>query len=140
MPDPREVLAEIQAVADAATPGPWLVSNVNEGMREFGAFWEVANDAYYNPSADEDVPWLAVHLDTGIEQDARFIAAARTDVPRLVAALTAVLDMHHNTEFDWLGRHFSICDECSEAGGVEPGLFADYPCPTVLTITGALES
>lgn len=58
----------------------------------------------------------------------------------LVAALTAVLDTHHSTEFDWLGQHLSICDECSEAGGVEPGLFVDYPCPTVHKITKALQS
>lgn len=73
---------------DAATPGPWEAYNANEGTDYLPA-WEVANDAFHNPPADENAPWIAVHLETGIREDAEFIAHARTDIPALVADLDA---------------------------------------------------
>ena len=59
----------------AWTPGPWQAYDANEGTEYFPG-WEVANDEYHNPSPDEDAPWIAVHLTTGVEADARLIALA----------------------------------------------------------------
>ena len=68
-------LNEIEARANAATEGPWIVAIYKneckvETKRER---WHVAS--YASP------------------EDAAFIARARTDVPALVAALRAVLDL-----------------------------------------------
>ena len=75
-------LAEIQSRADAATEptdeGGWLVYP--------GARWEVYSGKLSKTSSD-------VATTIFKEADARFIAAARTDVPRLVAALRAVLEL-----------------------------------------------
>ena len=124
MSDVRELLAGIEKRADAATPGPWDVSNANEGMYEYGPFWMITNDEFHNPSGDEDAPWLAVEIHTGDKGDAEFIAHARTAVPALVAALRAVLDMHRPDYGIPTG-----CDTCNT--GV-------YPCETVRAITEAL--
>lgn len=58
------------------------------------------------------------------------------DVPRLVAALEAVLDLHYRESMtiihnDSLRRTY-ICDECSQENAVP------YPCPTVTAIQQAL--
>lgn len=119
----REVLDEIQARVTAATPGPWEVSDANEGMHEYGPMWMVTNDEFHNPSGGEDEPWLAVEMRVGDEQDAAFIAHARTDVPRLVAALRAVLDNHWCIEGG---------DECGYDGRI-------WPCPDYRAITEALD-
>lgn len=95
----REFLAAVQQRADAATDGPWEADGTEVSQHwsrsqpwETVASNEIACMAYcYGGSA------------RGIEReaDAEFIAASRTDVPRLVAALTAALD-----ELDeWGGRN-----------------------------------
>lgn len=67
-----ERLKEIEARAAAATPGPWEVNNahgmcvIGDGGEEFVADMEGAM-------------WQGKH------EDASFIAAARTDIPDLVA-------------------------------------------------------
>jgi hypothetical protein len=108
MTDPRKVLDEIALRADAATPGPWWVADGNEG-HEAGPLWMVVNDAFLNPPADPDVPWIAAEVRIGIQWDAEFIAHARTDVPTLVAALRAVLDItdgqhEYTCEASWVVR------------------------------------
>jgi hypothetical protein len=62
----------------------------------------------------------------------------RTDVPRLVAALTAALDLHNAYVSCGNPRHTNLevgCPECTEyceaCGEV-------YPCPTLAAITDAL--
>ena len=56
--------------------------------------------------------------------DAEFIAASRTDVPDMSAALRAVLELHKRkvTMFN-----FATYDECEDCE-------CDWPCPTVETI------
>ena len=86
----RDELDQIRQRADAATDGPWEADGTEVSQHwsrpqpwETVASSEVACMAYcYGGSA------------RGIEReaDAEFIAASRTDVPCLVAALTAVLD------------------------------------------------
>lgn len=78
-------LDEIEARANAATPGPWDVSDGNEGDWPPRPLWMVTNEAFHNPPADDDTPWIAAELHTGVRDDAEFVAAARTDVPRLLA-------------------------------------------------------
>lgn len=93
MRDPRETLARIRKQANAATEGPWEADPFTWkpghpvppsewlGIEATGPVkGEVARIRLNDDEADADA-------------DAEFIAAARTDVPRLVAALDAVLDL-----------------------------------------------
>ena len=69
-----ERLAGIEARAKAATPGPWCTDS-----------WEIYQGAEYTAGAE----WLgetcrAGEMD-GSRADAEFVAAARTDVPELLA-------------------------------------------------------
>ncbi|WIV32204.1 hypothetical protein QN084_06225 [Paenarthrobacter sp. R1] len=84
------LLEPIQERLDAATPGPWETYDANEGEWPPRPMWCVANDAFHNPTADEDEPWLAVEIHTGCKEDADFIAASPTDTARLLAAVKAV--------------------------------------------------
>ncbi len=140
MTDPRLLLDEIQARVTAATPGPWEVTDANEGMHEYGPMWMVTNDEFHNPSGADDEPWLAVEMHVGDKEDAEFIASARTDVPRLVSALRAVLDEHHPDRADG-GQTCSRCGDWSDGydvGGMFVAIEMAYPCPTVRAITDAL--
>jgi hypothetical protein len=83
---------ELQALCDAATPGPWEVYDSNEGTWPPRPGWSVANDAFHNPPADEDAPWISVDVHVGTKADADFIAAARTALPSLLARLRAAED------------------------------------------------
>jgi hypothetical protein len=77
----------IEASANAATPGPWQVTDHNEGLDPPRPLWGVTNDEYHNPSADDDAPWIAVEIRIGDRADAEFIARARTDVPKMAAEI-----------------------------------------------------
>lgn len=92
-------IGEIQARADAATPGPW-----KDGQNTIGG--------------------VSYHLRAATSEDLTFISAASSDVPKLCAALRAVLELHKPHAS---GR---FCDAltCSE----------DWPCSTVRAITEAL--
>jgi hypothetical protein len=69
-------LAELGALADAATPGPWVVQDGDEVHAPHLLDQEEASD-------------VATIFDA--DADAAFIAAARSAVPALIAALKAVL-------------------------------------------------
>ena len=93
--DERE-LAEIEARANAATPGPWCAST---GRTYDTTTGKVAHVEHYVSRGDDDVGIASDVCDSRTgeqsEPNARFIAAARTDVPALVAEvrrLTAALD------------------------------------------------
>lgn len=122
MTDPRKTLARIRKRADAATEGPWEVEHHYNGFSGEHFVSEVH-------------PTVECEGDGGggilREADAELIAAARTDVPRLVAALEAVLARHaaEHVEGHWLCGHCFGWDS-------EP---VPYPCPTVTAITTALE-
>jgi hypothetical protein len=76
-------LAEIEARANAATDGPWEpVVDLKRKVREHSVWAEDADSGGHGSYVSE---WLA-H-----EVDAEFIAAARQDMPALVAAIRAVL-------------------------------------------------
>jgi hypothetical protein len=73
----RDALAAIRERAEAATEGPWHRDRTNS----LGAYViSVRNRAF-------------TIVDGLLKRDAEFIAHARTDVPALVGALEAVLDL-----------------------------------------------
>lgn len=91
---PREVLAKIQQRADAATRGPWLPGYDQKGNRAGWAI--VARTEATSIHGGDTRPIALTIFPTGgwsTEADGRFVAAARDDVPKLVAALTAVLEL-----------------------------------------------
>ncbi|MFJ8146602.1 hypothetical protein ACIQ6R_16245 [Streptomyces sp. NPDC096048] len=74
----EQQLADIQARAEAATPGPWCTDD-----------WEIYQGAEYVPGISQ---WIGETCrgTTSPEQDradATFVAAAREDVPALVAEI-----------------------------------------------------
>lgn len=132
MPDPRETLARIRKRADAATPGPWET----DGTGEVSQHWS------------RPEPWETV-VGTGVScmsycyggsakgaervEDAKFIAAARTDVPRLVDALEKVLNLHFKAQ------PIPAAYGTQEGGDYCVTCAEDWPCATVAAITRALE-
>lgn len=73
-------LAAIETRAVAATPGPWAVDcwRDDEGFREG---WEIDGPAGFDRPQFEH------------EGDARFLAAARDDIPRMAAEIHRLWDM-----------------------------------------------
>lgn len=122
MTDIQTWLDKGKALADHATQGPW----------------EASADSDYQPAG---YPPIIEHLvyagavETPIidwgngstKEDAEFIAEARTRLPLALAALQAVLDLHHD-------RGDGVCYECSV------GTLVDYPCSSVLAIQTAIET
>lgn len=162
--DPTRILDEIQARADAATEGPWEAD-----CGTISQHW--SRPEPWQTVVSTDVACMAYCYGgsaAGVEReaDAAFIAAARTDLPRLVAALRAVLEVHRGAQYlgepgdagcphddDYDGdRHFVTADGdwlCVDAAagdfyclGCPLDEWGDpiaYPCPTVTAITEALE-
>ena len=115
-------LDEIEARANAATEGPWEVDPFTWkpghpippsewlGIEATGPVkGEVAR---IRPNEDED------------HANAEFIAHARADVPALVAALRAVLELHVHEVVQFTFATYSECEHCGQ----------DWPCPTVTAI------
>ena len=74
---------------------------------------------------------LAETIKAGRTNDAVFIAHARQDIPALVAALEAVLELHK--EVQW-AESWPTCIHCNDGEGSPLA----YPCPTVAAIQSAL--
>ena len=140
-------LNEIEARANAATEGPWFVSE------EDGSVWVDRGDGNTDGLTGELAPW-ATH-------EADFIAAARTYVPALVAALRAVLDLHRPVRVYAYAEdcgcgnedHVIIEDEWGEdlcfdtpTGDVQCAYcraeqsYVEHPCETVRAIEEALNA
>ena len=101
-------LNEIEARANAATEGPWM------GVCD--------SDGYLGRVIGPD--GFGIAEDFRDDADAEFIAAARTNVPRLVDALQAVLELHKpGRTFHGHGFSQPLCT-CGAA----------MPCPTVAAI------
>lgn len=141
MTDLTDRLDQIEARAEAATPGPWEAD-----VTEVSQHWS------------RPKPWVTVVSSEvacmaycyggsgrGIERetDAEFIAAARTDVPTLVAALRAVLDLHCDAgpsqgyDFGPDGG-YGWADHCCATCGAHGEYGVEWPCPTVQAIADAL--
>jgi hypothetical protein len=78
-----EQLREIEGRANAATPGPWFQrASIDKDMTIEGDIIYVADS--YGPNHERDTWDAAV---AAARADAAFIAAARDDVPALIAEL-----------------------------------------------------
>ena len=109
-------LAEIRARVENATEGPW---SVYRGDR-IGTY--VTRPDLAGVAREWSLTWS--------DADAEFIAASRTDLPALLAAVEAVRELHAADED-------GDCAECirrAQGRGDQ-----SYPCPTVRAITDALE-
>ena len=115
MTDLTDHLDEIEARAEAATPGPWRASLLDGVTYEDGSSSHVAG--IYPGSTSGPPP---VFVTNSIDRrDAEFIAASRTDVPallaevrRLQAAVERVRALH---------VPFRIYDECECEDTTTPG-------------------
>lgn len=118
-------LSEIKARAEAATEGPWEYSDC-----EIAPFRSM--EIYGPPSRPLNLPLLDEAGGSDWIANAEFIAHAREDVDRLLAAIEAVLELHqpYITRSAW-----QTCNECWNSGIAE----VEYPCPTVTAIHRALE-
>lgn len=122
----REYLDAVQTRADEATEGPWEVDAVEPTVftADFDMFGGTIADINYDQLTGGHAP----------KEDAEFIAAARSDVPHLVAALRAVLGLHQPREVvkgastAWMLGASEECNHCHR----------EWPCPTVRAIEDAL--
>lgn len=123
-------LEEIKARAEKATPGPWM-KDPDEPVH-------IMKPDKPGFSWDGTVVATLQRDDFGLfeEANADFIAHARTDIPKLLAALEAV-EAHHQPipagAYD--GSKIQICATCSD----DTGNWEIYPCPTLTGITEALQ-
>ena len=116
-------LAEIRARVENATPGPWDARQYPQGG---GRVYEP--DGYPLPGCFNCGENDAVYE----EGDAEFIAASRTDLPALLAAVEAVMALHKCLTFpdDGIGEP-TACGHCDNE---------TWPCPTIRDITAALDA
>ena len=157
-----EQIKEWARLAEAATEGPWeyLGKNVIDTppIAIDEADWGPEGHAGYRiHTAQDSGAWRYA--------DAALMAASRTAVPAMAAALQAVLERHHVQErchdgdgtwsvtredfddaYDGEPEVFLVCRECgaiemhesTEDGGDHSYLEALWPCATVVAITAAL--
>ena len=108
-------LDQIEARANAATPGPW-----EAGCNDRHVLYVTTENeefcAEYGPELYDSQGFFS-------DDDTEFIAHARTDVPDMSAALRAVLKLHKREE----SPSGYYCDECF------PNEWA-WPCATVAAI------
>jgi len=147
-------LDAIQARADAATEGPWddedcegeLSVRAGTAITQWKTLpsgTRMGTPASSWKSSDLIAEWDLDTWDWGEDpnddqrrQDAEFIAAARTDVPALVAALRAALALHRGGAevlgYDEEGVYGYVpaCVECGHA----------VPCPTVRAVTAHIDT
>lgn len=121
-------LDQIKSRADKATPGPW--AHDSDGRGGAGEVFTLAGTCFGGGIAVPGGDGYA-RGDYHPSADMEFIAHARTDVPRMEAALRAVLGLHVPHE-GYNGE--VLCSECHD----NTGMFWDYPCGTVQAIAGAL--
>lgn len=97
----------MRALADAATQGPWDVTDVPR------VYAPCTEDGSLEPLGDFD------HY-----ADAEFIAAAREWVPDAIRRIERVRELHWGDAS--VGIHAHICAECRQ----------EYPCPTIRALDG----
>ena len=122
----------------AATEGPWARHAFGcGGDPEPSTIAIHTGDFDWDDLESEDsetaVAWMPGADSHQLYDDATFIAASRTLVPHLIAAVEAVLELHQaNPAPKSWGVGAEVCGGC---GGDE---FVPYPCPTVTAIHAAL--
>lgn len=138
MSDARDFLDASKRVEEAATAGPWFA----------GAGW-----VYYDTGVESDGSWRnrsifgSKHLlpgsdvtpDPDVQVNVDLVVFARTALPKMRAALEAVLELHPSVPLGALGQYpgeeeLPVCEVCDDgSGGYEA-----WPCPTVQAIQAAL--
>lgn len=159
----RQRLAEISARADAATAGPWRAEQDGGLGQRLDIVYVLGPDRALLATTQT----MEVASEGRPHYDAAFIASARQEVPRLVAALTAVLDMHKpvrryqespdsDCSYDsaelvaelWevdvsSVTHFEVCAHCGplEMATDDGGCYEAslWPCDTYRAVAAALE-
>lgn len=124
-------LDEIQERADAATNGPWRIENDSECDYEQGIDYAEWPQTLVGPETTHLSAWSKKHgnphrvdeINELTFPDAEFIAHAREDVPRLVAALRAVEAVVSERYKLWA----AICGETcgKEVYGIDHDAIAD---------------
>lgn len=113
-------IAEQRRIEQAATEGPWDTSTTS---------WEPEARMVDVPDGDDEMS-LAWEAGGGLcvmsRADAEFIADARTSLPKMRAALEAVLALHWGEPY---AQGPGYCAECEHL----------WPCETYSAITEALE-
>ena len=125
-------LDEIEARANAATGGPW---GVYDGAESILTEHDCTGDCedFHPILVRNQVDGVPLPSVWSTPEDAVFIAQARTDVPALVAALRAVLDLHREARNDV--DRTPPCPHCHGEPGVhECGCWADEKWPTVCAV------
>jgi hypothetical protein len=139
--DVAALLAGWREAEQAATPAPWVVYGIGDDE-----IWS-------------EEPWDHVAETMGNLPDAAFIVTARTAMPRLVAAVEAVLELHTRQDKPVLCWDH-VCDAHRDKRGIPvqppprdcPGCRFhemrvcqycscpndEWPCPTYRAITAAL--
>jgi hypothetical protein len=137
---------EVRARVDAATPGPWWTVNSPDGDGHCLVYDNAQPDRQMVAALGARCP------------DAEFLAAARSDVPRLLDAIAAVRALHRPIEVEavaWaclLGdcEHgdlnecppfpMTACAACDalmdEHVGSDERAYIAWPCPTIRALDG----
>ena len=102
----EEWLAERARIEQAATEGPWEINGAGEYVSGVGLMVGPGDDGVSGADVD-------------------FITDARTAMPKMRAALEAVLALHWGEPY---AQGPGYCAECEH----------QWPCPTVAAITAAL--
>ena len=110
-----DYLHQIEERIEAATEGPWSVYRTRVGTY-------VTRPDLLGVAREWSLVWQ--------DADAEFIANARADLPRLLAAIRAVEEVHQKRGASW--PHNGGVFVCGEDGAI-------WPCPTIRAITNALE-
>ena len=127
-----EYLTEQKRLAEAATEGPWKrdwYAGVKDPKSRLMTAYEGRNHC------------LGEYL---TEEDATFIAAARSSVPKLIAAVEAVMAVHERVETqsqypmppNWKPMKLEVCGHCKRPGAGDA--LHPWPCPTIRAIEAAL--
>ena len=131
-------LDAIKARAAAATDGPWVQGRFIDSHHTSRKSdeWKSNADEQERLSVRVGDPMgeHVARITDGDHSDAVFIAHARQDIPALLAAVEAVLELH---EPEATGYGDWVCGACISAGSHDWESTA-YPCPTVTAIQSAL--
>jgi hypothetical protein len=121
---PRELLDQLDALRAAATPGEWRHEH-----NDYGDEWWFGGETRGGEEVIND------QIVTGADHsaDAELIVAAVNALPRLTAALHAVLDLHEPA-YTYGGQ--LVCIGCSDP--TPGGVLVPYPCADVRAITAVL--
>lgn len=130
----------IEARANAATKGPWDVTAFDSGHSRFEMSVSICTRDVGDTICDMDGLARSQNMKWATSDgftDAVFIAHAREDVPKLVAALRAVEAVHRNEHRDHLGRK---SETPTERGGFcyGCGWYGGDACPMITAIREAL--